>query len=89
MKLLNQFFYIFSLQTVEELKEQLLVQRQKLADKLCTIQELEEKFNAKSRDNDRACQTIQLLLIKTRDLDAKLEETKSKEVSHHQHLSST
>lgn len=71
----------FRAQNIEELKEQALVQRQQLADKLCVIQELEEKLASKTRAHDKGCQTIQLLLIKTRELDAKIEELQSKKVS--------
>lgn len=70
-----------SFQNIEELKDQLLIQRQKYADKLCVIQELEEKLASKTRAHDKGCQTIQLLLIKTRELDAKIEELQSKKVS--------
>lgn len=61
----------------------MLLQRQKLADKLCVIQELEEKLTSKTRAHDKGCQTIQLLLIKTRELDTKIEELQSKKVSFH------
>lgn len=71
----------FHAQNIEELKEQVLLQRQTLADKLCVIQELEEKVAIKTRAHDKGCQTIQLLLIKTRELDAKIEELQSKKVS--------
>lgn len=64
----------------------MLLQRQRVADKLCIIQELEEKLASKTRAHDKGCQTIQLLLIKTRELDARIDELQSKKVSRPQRL---
>lgn len=52
-----------------------------MADKLCLIQDLEEKLANKGKAHDKACKTIQLLLIKTRELDGEIEQLKSKDVS--------
>lgn len=42
--------------------------------KLSKLQDLEEKLDAKTRAHEKACKTIQLLLMKTRDLDAEISE---------------
>lgn len=76
----RKFNWIIFSQNIDELQAQILSQKQKLADKVCIIQDLEEKLAAKSRVHDNGCKTIQLLLIKTRELDAEIERLKSHDV---------
>lgn len=74
--------HIFPIQKdVCELKKQIQVQKQFIADQQCTIQDLDEKLQVKTRAHDKGCNTIRLLLIKTRELDAEIEALKSKDVS--------
>lgn len=69
------FFYS---QDICELKEKIHAQKQTIADHQCTVQDLEEKLAAKTRAHDKGCQTIHLLLIKTSELAAEIEQLKSK-----------
>lgn len=66
------------LQDICELKRQIHAQKQKIADHQCSVQDLEEKLAAKTRAHDKGCQTIHLLLIKTSELAAEIEQLKSK-----------
>lgn len=61
-------------QDVDELKQRILGLKQKLADKLCTIQELEEKYQ-------KSLKMIQLFSIDSRDLKAEIERLKSLDVT--------
>lgn len=61
-------------QDVNELKQRILGLKQKLADKLCTIQELEEKYQ-------KSLKMIQLFSIDSRDLKAEIERMKSLDVT--------
>lgn len=45
-------------------------------DTFSIIRDLEEKLDAKTRAHEKGCKTIQLLLMKTRDLDAEIERLK-------------
>lgn len=71
----------FNLQIIESLQAQSLKLKQELADKLCTIQELEEKISSITRAHNKGCETIRFLLIKTTNLDKEVEMLKSKNVS--------
>lgn len=51
-------------------------QKRTIADKLCIIQELEEKLAAKTKAHEKGCKTIQHLLIKIRDLDDEISRLK-------------
>lgn len=51
-------------------------QKRTIADKLCIIQDLEEKLAAKTKAHEKGCKTIQHLLIKVRDLDEEISRLK-------------
>lgn len=57
---------------------QIHAQKQTIADHQCTVQDLEEKLAAKTRAHDKGCQTIHLLLIKTSELSAEIEQLNAK-----------
>lgn len=62
------------------MKKEVLFQKQRYADKLCQIQDLEEKFAEKSSAHDKGLQTLQLLLIKTKEMHVEIERLKSRHV---------
>lgn len=68
------------LQEVDDLKREVLFQKQRYADKLCQIQDLEEKFAEKTSAHDKGLQTLQLLLIKTKEMHVEIERLKSRTV---------
>lgn len=63
-------------QDMETLQSQIHAQKRTIADKLCMIQDLEEKLTAKTKAHDNGCKTIHHLLIKIRDLDDEISRLK-------------
>lgn len=58
------------------MQSQINAQKRTIADKLCMIQDLEEKLTAKTKAHDNGCKTIHHLLIKIRDLDDEISRLK-------------
>lgn len=60
-------------QIVCELKKQIQEHKLTNAGLQCAIQDLEEKLAAAKRSGDKGCKTIQILLLKTEELDAEIQ----------------
>lgn len=66
-----KFFYLFfKMHTTCKTQEHEL--KQKLADNLCNLQTVEEKLGTKTLAMEKACKTIQYLLLKVKTLESKI-----------------